>query len=74
MVQEALKAAATLEKEGIDVEVFDPRSLKPFDDELLFASVKKTGRLVVADGGWRTCGMAAEISARVCETGLISSL
>jgi len=67
MVTQALEAAASLEKEGVDVEVIDPRSLKPLDEDLLLKSVKKTGRLVVADAGWKTCGMGAEISALVAE-------
>jgi len=67
MVLEATKAAAHLEKEGIDIELIDVRSLKPLDEELIFQSVKKTGRLVIADAAWRTCGAAAEIAARVAE-------
>ncbi len=67
MVVESLKAAKLLRKEGIDVEVIDLRSAKPIDEELLFRSVRKTRRLVVADGGWKTCGLAAEISALVSE-------
>jgi len=67
MVTQALEAAASLEKEGIDVEVIDPRSLKPLDENLLLKSVKKTGRLVVADAGWKTCGMGAELSALAAE-------
>lgn len=67
MVNEANKAAECLEKEGIDVEVIDLRSLKPVDEKLLFDSVKKTGRLIIADGGWKTCGVGAEISALVTE-------
>jgi len=67
MVIEASRAAESLENEGIDVEVIDLRSLKPLDERLLFDSVRKTGRLVVADGGWKTCGVAAEISALVAE-------
>lgn len=67
MVFEAIKAAESLEKESISIEVVDLRSLKPLDEELLFNSVKKTGRLVIADGGWKTCGIGAEISALVAE-------
>jgi pyruvate dehydrogenase E1 component beta subunit len=74
MVHEAMKAAENLEKEGIDVEVIDLRSLKPLDENLLFESVKKTGRLVIADGGWRTCGIAAEISARIAESNIFKRL
>jgi pyruvate dehydrogenase E1 component beta subunit len=67
MVQEALKAAKTLEEGGIDTEVIDLRTLKPLDTELLFASVRKTGRVVIADGSWKTCGVAGEITALVAE-------
>ncbi len=67
LVSQAIRAAESLEKEGIDVEVLDLRSLKPLDEELLFESVEKTGRLVIADGGWKTCGVGAEISASVVE-------
>jgi len=67
MAQEAIKAAHDLAQEGINVECIDLRSVKPIDQELILESVKKTGRLVVADGGWRTCGLAAEISALVAE-------
>ncbi len=67
MVAESVKAASALSREGIDVEVIDVRSLKPLDDQMILESVRKTGRLVVADGGWRTCGAAAEITARVVE-------
>lgn len=67
MVHEALKAAAEFLEENIDIEVLDLRSLKPMDTELLFASVRKTGRLVVADAAWKTCGVAGEIAALVGE-------
>jgi pyruvate dehydrogenase E1 component beta subunit len=60
MVNEALAAAKDLEKDGINVEIIDPRSLKPFDQDIIVNSVKKTGRLIIADLGWR-CGGAAEI-------------
>ncbi len=67
MLSRALEAAETLAAEGINVEVIDLRSLKPLDENLLLESVKKTGRLVVVDGGWRTCGIGAEISALTAE-------
>jgi pyruvate dehydrogenase E1 component beta subunit len=67
MMHEALKAAESLEREGIEIEIIDLRSLKPLDENIIFESVKKTGRLVIADGGWKTCGIAAEISALVSE-------
>jgi pyruvate dehydrogenase E1 component beta subunit len=74
MMYEAMKAAENLEKEGIDVEVVDLRSLKPLDENLVFDSVKKTGRLVIADGGWKKCGVAAEISAIIAESGISKKL
>jgi pyruvate dehydrogenase E1 component beta subunit len=67
MVAESIKASEELEKEGIDVEVIDLRSVKPLDETLLFESLRKTGKLVVVDGSWKTCGMAAEISALISE-------
>lgn len=67
MVWETIRASAILKEEGIEVEVVDPRSTKPLDEELILDSVKKTGRLVVADTGWRTCGVSAEIAALVAE-------
>lgn len=63
----AARAAEELRGQGIDVEVLDMRSVKPFDKELLLESVKKTGRLVVADVGWGSFGFAAELSAFVSE-------
>lgn len=70
MVHEALKAAIQLKKEGVSAEVIDLRTVKPLDEKLLLNSVRKTGRLVVIDGGWRSCGFAAEVSAKVAESAL----
>jgi pyruvate dehydrogenase E1 component beta subunit len=67
MVHEALGAAELLAEEGIDAEVIDPRTLDPFDWEALYASVARTRRCVVAEEGWRTLGVGAEIAARVQE-------
>ena len=67
MVQKVIESGVILQKDGIDVEIIDVRTLKPLDKTLIFKSVKKTGRLVVADAGWRTCGIAGEISALVTE-------
>ena len=67
MVTEATEAAASLEKDGLDIEIIDPRSLKPLDENLLLESVKKTGRLIIADAGWKTCGVGAELAALVAE-------
>ena len=60
-------ACRELAHRGIEAELIDLRSLKPWDAELVADSVRKTGRLVVVDGGWRTCGAAAEIAARMSE-------
>ena len=67
MVPIALRAAAKLKREGIDVEVVDPRTLAPLDRDTICTSVLKTGRLVVADPGWRSFGAAAEIITSVVE-------
>ncbi|WP_296579376.1 pyruvate dehydrogenase complex E1 component subunit beta [Phreatobacter sp.] len=63
----ATKAAAELEKLGIDAEVIDLRSLRPLDTETIIASVMKTGRIVTVEEGWQQSGVGAEISARVVE-------
>jgi len=67
MMIPAMAAAEELASQGIDVEVIDLRTIKPLDKELVINSVKKTGRLAVADGGWRSYGIAAEIAAVVME-------
>lgn len=67
MAYEAIKALPELAAAGIDVELIDPRTIKPLDVDLILTSVKKTGRLVVADVGWLTCGVAAEIAALAAE-------
>jgi pyruvate/2-oxoglutarate/acetoin dehydrogenase E1 component len=61
----ALEAAEELALEGIDVEVVDPRTLKPLDVDTIVTSVKKTGRLVVVEEGWRFAGMGAQIAESV---------
>jgi pyruvate dehydrogenase E1 component beta subunit len=61
----AVQAAAILEGRGIDAEIIDLRSIKPWDRESVFHSVCKTGRLVIADAAWKTCGVAAEVAATV---------
>jgi pyruvate dehydrogenase E1 component beta subunit len=61
----SLAAADLLSKEGIEVEVVDPRTLRPLDDEPIFESVRKTNRCVVVEEGWRMAGFGAEISDRV---------
>ncbi len=67
LVHEALAAADMLAKEGISAEVVDPRCLVPMDAELIRASVRKTGRLVVADEAGPTAGASAEIATLVTE-------
>ena len=63
----ALKAAEMLANDGIEAEVIDLRTLKPMDIETIIASVKKTGRLVTVEEGWRQSGVGAEIAALVME-------
>jgi len=63
----ALKAADELAKENIHAEVIDLRTLKPMDTETIVASVKKTGRVVTIEEGWRQSGVGSEIAASVTE-------
>lgn len=67
LVPHAVDAADFLSREGIECEVIDLRTIKPFDKDLIINSVRKTGRLAVADVGWKTYGMAAEIASVVFE-------
>jgi pyruvate dehydrogenase E1 component beta subunit len=67
MTLEAVRAADLLAKSGISVEVIDIRTLRPLDEKPILDSVRKTGRLLVADTGWKTIGLSAEIVARVAE-------
>lgn len=64
-----LQAAARLSGTGIECEVIDLRSLRPLDMETVLQSVAKTHRAVIVDEGWRTCSLAAEISAQIMERG-----
>jgi pyruvate dehydrogenase E1 component beta subunit len=63
----ALKAADELAKDNINAEVIDLRTLKPMDSDTIIESVKKTGRLVTVEEGWKQSGVGAEIAARVME-------
>jgi pyruvate dehydrogenase E1 component beta subunit len=63
----ALKAAEDLAKEGIEAEVIDLRTLKPMDTATIVESLKKTGRVVTVEEGWRQSGVGAEIAARLME-------
>lgn len=67
MVVESLRAAEAVERDGIDIELIDLRSIKPIDERIIFESVEKTGRLIIVDAAWKTCGVAAEIAALVAE-------
>lgn len=67
MVHYALEVAREMEEEGISLEVIDPRTLAPLDHGTILDSVKKTGRLVVADEAYLSCGIQAEIMAMVTE-------
>ena len=67
LVHEALAAAETLAAEGISVEVVDPRTLVPLDAETIRESVRKTGRLVIADEAGPTAGFSAEVAALATE-------
>lgn len=70
MAREAVRAADELSKAGIKVEVLDLRTIKPLDKTAILRSVKKTGRMLVADGGWRSFGVSAEVCAIVAESGV----
>jgi pyruvate/2-oxoglutarate/acetoin dehydrogenase E1 component len=68
MVPEALKAAKVLEeKDGIRCEIIDPRTLRPLDEKVILKSVKKTGKLLIADYGWNTGGVSAQIASIIAE-------
>src|SRR3974377_445791 len=67
LLHEALAAAEMLAAEGISVEVVDPRTLVPLDTETIRKSVRKTGRLVIADEAGPTAGFSAEVAAVATE-------
>ncbi len=67
MVIEALRAAEDLAREGVEVEVIDPRTLVPLDLRTIVQSVKKTNRLLIVEGGCRSGGVGSEVAARVME-------
>ena len=68
MTLEALRAAEYLAQDGVSAEVVDLRSVRPLDRETVLASVRKTGRLVMADGAWATAGVSAEVLALASES------
>lgn len=70
MLRRSLAAADRLSKEGIEVEIVDPRTLNPFDRETIIESVKKTGACLVVEEAYRTLGVGAEIGAILAEHAL----
>ena len=70
----ALGAAQELSVAGIEADVIDLRVVNPFHPEEIIASVARTGRLLVVDGGWRTCGMAGGVIAAVAEGSAVGAL
>ena len=69
MVQRSLAAAEVLAKEGVSIEVIDPRTVSPLDTATILASVKRTGRLLIVDEAFAPCSLGAEIAARVADAG-----
>lgn len=67
-VELALRAARLLAADGIDCEVIDVRQVNPLDPALIVQSATRTGRFAAVDGGWSTCGLAAELVACVAES------
>ncbi len=67
MVYKAMEAAAVLEEEGISVEVIDPRTLVPFDYEMVIESIKKTTRLIIVEEDTKRNGWGAEVAATIAE-------
>ncbi len=72
MVREVLRAAEMAQAEGIQAEVIDLRTVSPMDENTFLDSVRKTGRAVVVHEAPRTCGLGAEIPARINEKALLS--
>lgn len=68
MLPRCLDACEEMKKRGREIEVIDLRSLRPLDDETIFASLKKTHRVLIVDEGWRSGSLSAEISARITES------
>ena len=72
MVREALHAAEMVKEEGVNAEVIDLRTVSPLDDETIVTSVRKTGRTVIVHEAVKTCGLGAEIIARINEKAILS--
>jgi 2-oxoisovalerate dehydrogenase E1 component len=69
MVHKTLQACEILTKEGISVELIDPRTVAPLDIETILNSVAKTGRLLIVDESFAPCGIGAEIAAQLADSG-----
>ena len=69
MAYEAARAAEILVEHGVSAEVIDLRSVRPLDEDIILRSLRKTGRLVVADTSWALCGVSAEVAAIAAEKG-----
>lgn len=67
MLETSMKAVEQLEKEGIDVEVVDLRTLRPLDMEPVLESFRKTNRAVIVEEGWKSFGVGSEVSSRIYE-------
>ncbi|HSM41226.1 MAG TPA: transketolase C-terminal domain-containing protein, partial [Afifellaceae bacterium] len=74
MIRESLEAAGQLESEGIECEVVDLATLKPFDSQLVLESVGRTGRCVIVQEASLTGGFASEVAATIAEEGLMNLL
>jgi len=72
MVHTCLEAAQLAERDGFDPEIIDLRTLLPLDTETVLASVRKTGRVVIAHEAPKTCGYGAELAAMIAEKALLS--
>lgn len=68
MVQRAISASKELKKEGISVEILDPRTLKPYDKKTIIESIKKTGKVIIVHEACKTGGFGAEIAAMISES------
>jgi len=64
---EALHAAKILSDHGVEIEIIDPRTISPLDEQIIIESVKKTKHLIVADNDWVYCGFGSEVAAIVSE-------
>jgi pyruvate dehydrogenase E1 component beta subunit len=67
MLEQSLKAADQLAKEGVEVEIVDLRTLRPLDMDPVFESFKKTNRAVIVEEGWKSFGVGSEIATRIYE-------